>query len=190
MRANSLPGFRHAARTGGFSLVEIAAALGIVSIAIVSTLALLAGSNGSQKSAAFETNLVFMAEQITNAFRSMPFDRLYAADPLDPTVSLPAVPEDSVFYFTRDARLIKEDDPLFKSEVLYECRVKKTPDLFTPALNNDGPANLLRLQLIFQSPPDFNPASTGTPVPSSSVDARLTRTLHLSIARYAPPQTN
>lgn len=160
-----------------FSLVEITLALGIAAVALVSVIGLLGVGTGANANSDRETNLVAMSQHVLAQLRVADFDSLWAAEPEANDIPTPkgdpGAPQDSVFYFDQEgARLEVGEEESFKAT--YECRVKKTPDTGT-RISNNGPYNLMKLELFFSAPISAN----------KDPEKRPTRhTIHASIARY------
>ena len=138
----------------GFTLVEVAFAIGIAAFALVSILALMNLAVQSDGLANREAARVAMTEYITTALRSAPFDALWLAQPDQVTGAAPstgAVPADTHYYFTAEGMPIADVTTAKPTQVVYECIVKKTPDDKTRSPDN-GLYNMLRVQLQFYWP--------------------------------------
>lgn len=145
------PGFTHCA---AFSLVEITLAIGVAAVALVSIIGLLGVSADANGAAGRDTVLVTMTTQVMNELRGAPsFEALWAEEPRaagfvpKPTGRTSEVPHDTSYFFDADGRQMKAGT----RDVIYECTVRKTPDL-PRREDNKGPSNLLKLQLVFTSP--------------------------------------
>ncbi len=163
----------------GFSLVEVALALGIAAFALVSILGLLNVAVGTDGDAGRDTTFASMSSHVMNELRSVPFDALWTTDPESnrdaTTPSGP--PADTVFYFTSEgtpASAADLSDSQKSLTVVYRCTVKKTPDTFTQSVGT-ATYNQLKLQLVFNWP------ATGT---SAITDKTRTKIVYGSIARY------
>lgn len=140
-----------------FSLVEITLAIGVAAVALVSVIGLLGVAADSNAAAGRDTVIVTMTTQVMNDLRSAPsFEALWVANPraagfipkpnfIPPQPS--ALPIDTSYFFTEDGRQVAAG----AADVIYECTVRKTPDL-PRREDNLGPSNLLKLQLVFTSP--------------------------------------
>lgn len=169
----------------GFSLVEIALALGIASVALFTVVALLGVASDANSSAGRDTTIVTMANQVLDDLRGAPsFDALWDKDPRakgyvkKPTTTSPEIAGkaeyDTTYFFTQDGIMVTDSDAATNPQVVYQCTVKKTPDLPRPD-ERKGPSNSLKVQLIFKSPVMATP-----PTP----DLRNATVIHASIARF------
>lgn len=77
-----------AGRNGGFSLVEVVLALGIVAFALVSILGLFPVALGAAKESATETHSAMIAQLIAGQIRSQAASQATFASGPDPTVGL------------------------------------------------------------------------------------------------------
>lgn len=166
----------------GFTLVEIALAIGVAAVALVTIIGLLGGALESNHSAGRDTTLVAMTTHVMSDLRSAPsFESLWFEKPREkgfvkkPNGVPSAVPADTSYYFTEDGQPVTGTNPKSDLSVIYECTVKKTPDM--PRVNeNKGPSNLLKLQLVFTSPVSANPS-----LPDKRPHRRI---INASIARF------
>ena len=167
-------------RDSGFSLVEITLALGIVAVALVTTMGLLGTGLNSQRLSAEDTTLAAMSEQVLGELRAADFDTLWdkvpgiatsKTKPAKPT----AVPELTTYYFSQEGRRVEAKSDL----AFYECAVTKKPDPSRQSVDpvtqvpGLGRHNLLMLELKFSAP---------VSVPSAQRPSQ--RSLHANIARY------
>jgi len=168
-------------RSRGFTLVEVALALGIASFALVSILGLLNVAVDTDGGASRDTTFAAMSNHVMNDLRSMPFDSLWTAEPeKNRSVAAANGPAaDTVFYFTNEGTPVDASDATSADKskqlsVLYRCTVKKTADVRTQSVGSAA-YNQLQLQLIFAWPV----TGAGT-VPTNA----STQTVYGSISRY------
>lgn len=169
-------------RRGGFSLIEITLALGVAGVALVSIVGLLGVAANSNRTAGRDTTMVSMTHQVLADLRAANFDDLWDAVPWNengtPKLNKPATgsaalaPASSVYFFTADGTPVPAAKAKSNPETAYECTVRKVPDPVTRTANS-GAFNLLRLELLFVSPPG-----------ASSANAVNRQTVHASLARY------
>lgn len=143
----------------GFSLVEIALALGVAMVALVSVIGLLRVAIQSDSDAGRDTTLVAMSNHILNELRATNFDSLWNEDPQNQRTNVPSVaaPPPSRYYFDVEGTPIADDDAPNNVNTVYECVVHKTPDELTRNRGN-GPYNKLNLRLEFTWP--YTPGTT------------------------------
>jgi len=152
------PGTPADLRRGGFSLIEVVLALGLVSFALLPMIGVLSVALGVSSSAGDDTALAAMSAQVLADLRAAPFDALGNPAPSQvalPATTLPATLTDSVYYFTSDGVLITATNAATSPVVLYKCDVSKVPDPGTQAPNG-GIYNRVMLQLSFSWPPGQN----------------------------------
>lgn len=153
----------------GFSLVEVALALGIATIGLVSILGLLNSATVADSGAGRDTTVVAMANYVLNDLHSVPFDALWAVDPTQTDswnagpreTQAQGAPADTIYYFTNEGTAIPAGSAASNSDLLYKCIVHKTTD--DDAQNTaNGNQNRLKLQLEFSWPAVVdNPPTTG-----------------------------
>ena len=158
----------------GFSLVEVALALGVATVALVSVIGLLSAAVTTSADAGHDTKLAAMSAQVLNDLRASPFDALWEKVPRagksNAATSTGAKPPDSEYYFTSDGTPVDAAKVAGNFDVTYQCVVKKTPDPRTRSANG-GPYNQLQLQLSFSWPVSAAKRPGG-------------KTIYASIARY------
>jgi uncharacterized protein (TIGR02598 family) len=166
-------------KRSGFSLVEIALALGIVGFSLAALLGLLATASNVNAESGRETVMVSMTSQIMTNLRAVPFDALWEAEPsadVSDSSASENEPTPSTYYFTVEGALLEKDNVVNNPDAVYVCTVNKTRDEAskTPGADelNPGRYNMLRLQLVYSWPINAPEAN------------RQTHTIHASIARY------
>jgi uncharacterized protein (TIGR02598 family) len=165
------------AGVGGFSLVEVALAMGIASFALVAVLGLLRVAIDADADAGRDTALSAMSAQILNELQTVPFDALWAAVPATVSVAEPSLelPKDSTYYFTVEGTLVNGETAATDFSTAYQCVVKKTADPDTRSLAT-GQFNKMRVRLEFTWPP-----GNGTQAATTRTNTQF---INASIARY------
>lgn len=165
-------------RNRGFTLMEVALALFIIAIAVVSLLSMVGVALDSDRAAGRDTVLAEMSSQVLNRLRAAPFDALWLADPSatpNPPVPGYAPPADTAYYFSDDGTLLANTTGGVPPGTIFRCVVKKEPDESSRAVAGTGSYNRMMLHLQFCWPVSSTTAA----------DARPNLTvLHASIARY------
>src|SRR3954462_1567842 len=120
-------------RNHGFSLVEIALAIGVASVALVTIIGLLGSALEANSAAGRDTTFVSMANYVLSDLRSAPsFESLWFASPHEkgfvakPNDVPSAMPVDSSYFFTEEGKPVSGTNPKADSSALFECTVKKT----------------------------------------------------------------
>lgn len=167
-------------KLSGFSLVEIALALGIVGFSLAALMGLLATASNVNAESARETVMVSMTSQVMAHLRAVPFDALWDEEPRADASNSSAsegTPSDSTYYFTGEGARLDLSGAMNNPEAVYECTVIKTLDEAsrTPSSGstiNQGRYNMLKLQLVYSWPI------------SAPKENRQKHIIHASIARY------
>jgi uncharacterized protein (TIGR02598 family) len=139
--------------TAGFSLVEIAMALGLAAFGMVSLMGVLNLAIQSDDSASLDTRFASMSRHVISEMRSVPFDSLWSESPSANTSAAPNMnmPVDSKFYFDAEGSPLSESEARSGTDALYVCTVRKVPDDYTK--NDDETMyNQLRAEMIFRWP--------------------------------------
>ena len=156
---------------GGFSLVEVVLALGVIAIGVVALLGLLSISAGSSRSSDQATVIASISRQVLAEMRGMPFASLPVKTtlwPVEPTTTdrLPVEPGDPTpppptyianLYFDNEGRRATA-----ATEAFYRCRVKMMPDPKTMTFSTTATViartNLYRVMLEFSRTQGSQPA--------------------------------
>lgn len=142
-------------REQGFSLVEVALALGIVALALLSIVGLLGSAIDTGAEAGKETALASMAGQVMVDLRGVPFDALAQASPRAAASDPAALPvlvagtplADSAYFFTVEGTPLAGPGP----EAHYQCVVRKAADESSKTVS-DETINRTRVVLHFTWP--------------------------------------
>lgn len=126
--------FRSAA--GGFSLVEVMLALGVISFAIVSLLGLLTVSSASSRYSEEDTAIAAIARQVDTELRNTL------------TANLPTA--GATWYFDNDGKHLLSAGDSIPIDAIYRCEISLTgdPTYDSTTATNGSATNLYRLQLL------------------------------------------
>lgn len=159
----------------GFTLVEIALAVSIFAVAMISLIALLNVAIETDTQSHDATALAAMSQYVMEDLRSYPFNSMWEVQPSfsstrtdTSTLGSPANP--TVYYFTRDGVNVPLDKVEGNLDVLYRCAVVKTIDTLSMSSSR---SNALKLNL------NFN-----WPYRKGIETAKPRRTIYASLARY------
>lgn len=148
------------ARLRGFSLVEIALALGIIAFAIVGLIGLVAVSFDSGRASDEDTLVASMARQIVAELRAVPFDNLASSGV--------GGNQSQTYYFDHEAH--RSSDP---KGAIYQCVpiINANTDYNTPGTATANPkTNLYEIAMPFKR--------------AAAPDRPAIQTIHASLARY------
>ena len=181
----------------GFSLVEIAIAIGIAAFTLSAIIGVFGVANESALDSNRDTFMASMIGQVMGDLRALPFDVIFVTDPHTdshygvtpylaslPNPRLPTPLQTSLYYFTSEGVLIETATTppsataytQTPANTLYRCRVYKTADVNTKSFTAGGnPVNRLQLTLRFDWP---------VPPAPSTGDGSNVKMYYESISRY------
>ncbi len=180
---------RNSTSHSGFSLVEIAIAIGITAFTLSALIGVFGVSSESALDSSNDTLMTPMIGQIMGDLRSLPFDVIWYANPRTdatygvkpylaslPNPTLPTgTPSATDYYFSSEGVMLPSDNTSSHADAIYHCQVTKMPDVNTESFNTGTPVyNRLQLTLRFDWPTP--PVGTG-----SGSNVKL---VYESIARY------
>ncbi|HEX4084236.1 MAG TPA: hypothetical protein VHY22_04945 [Chthoniobacteraceae bacterium] len=167
----------------GFSLIEIALALGVIAFALVAIVGLMSVSMKTGRGATEDTLLSSMTGQVMSGLRSQHFvDASHPAGTqgvlpdtaaVSSSAAITATILPTMYFDNSGALLSSSSGAPAASGALYQCVATIQPDAATmgpPSANGVQAINLVRVSLTFGWPPTANPPNE--------------RIVNSSIARY------
>lgn len=149
---------------GGFSLVEITVAIGVIAFALVGLMGLLSASLNTGKASEDDTRYAAMSQQVLDMLRSGPFEEI----PFEKSVTAFTTKKMPSVYFDNEGGWVGPDrvewpnieDGIVPREAVYKCSVFVDVDSETvsppipkqPNQPAEQRINLLRVHLAFTPP--------------------------------------
>lgn len=146
--------------TGGFSLIEVALALGILAFSMVAIIGLVSGSLSTKRKSAEDFALTQITRNVTEDLRGRPMDDL-----------ITSLPETRYFYLEGGPCEATSDTAARQKGAIYRCQVSGTVDTSTQSA--DGTVNLLNLKM-----------SISWPLGAGSSGGPNQKDVHVNVARY------